>query len=149
MDDVTVRALDADEGFTLKVHESQERFLGSEFLDDPMEAVRRATESEKWFGIRADGKVVGLVMLDTEKDEVMVRKFVIDESCQGKGYGTRAGRELVRLAAQQFPDRTLVATVNCQNSASLKLFGQKLNFKESGLYHGGPAGPQVIFQLKL
>ncbi|MFC3552384.1 GNAT family N-acetyltransferase [Lysobacter cavernae] len=146
-DDASVRAVRG-----LRVAQDQYRFVGDitfnlgDSLRDPMSEA---------MAVWADGAVIGFYRLDFapnavagrafERPSVGLRAFVIDQSQQGRGYGTQAMAACCADLRRRHPDRALlVLTVNCSNLAALAAY-RKAGFVDTDeLYRGGSAGPQHL-----
>ena len=87
------------------------------------------------FGIYAAGKMVGYVMViyDYDVPEYDIWHMMIDESAQGRGYGSEAlDRVIEYIRTKPFGDSDRVAlTCNKQNPAARKLY-EKKGFSATG-----------------
>jgi len=91
------------------------------------------------FGIYADEKMVGYVMViyDYDIPEYDIWHMMIDESAQGRGYGSEAfDRVIDYIRTKPFGDSDRIAlTCNRNNSAALKLYERK-GFSATGAEDG-------------
>ncbi len=87
------------------------------------------------FGIYAEGKMVGYVMViyDYDVPEYDIWHMMIDESVQGKGYGSDAlDRVIEYIKTKPFGDSGRVAlTCSRQNPVARKLY-EKKGFRATG-----------------
>lgn len=81
---------------------------------------------------------------------IQLRGFVIDPKMQGRGIGTMATKEVIRLAKTIDPSAThLTLTVNQRNPGARRTY-EKVGFQTlPEPYLGGPAGPQDIMFIEL
>ncbi|OAJ95751.1 GNAT family N-acetyltransferase [Vibrio bivalvicida] len=109
--------------------------------------------------VLADDNVVGIFLIDTmysggydfaPRRALGFRAFLVDITCQGKGYGSATTAELGSYLAQQYPNfNTVYLTVNCKNPVAYRCYLNN-GFSDSGeLYLGGAAGPQHIMLMEL
>jgi len=91
------------------------------------------------FGIYADEKMVGYVMViyDYDIPEYDIWHMMIDESAQGRGYGSEAfDRVIDYIRTKPFGDSDRIAlTCNRNNSAAIKLYERK-GFSATGAGDG-------------
>lgn len=124
------------------------------FAGTAKEFLAEASDTTHLHVIRLDNDIVGFFKIDTDYESnydfcpntaIGLRTFVIDQSQQGKGIGTRAVRALVLYIAIHYSGyHSIYLTVNCKNPAA-KVCYQKGGFQDSEvLYLGGAAGPQYV-----
>ena len=113
--------------FLLSLAPGQERFVSHPIRSLAQAYVYR--EQCQPFGIYAEGKMVGYVMIiyDYDVPEYDIWHMMIDESAQGLGYGgTALDRVLDYIRTKPFGDSNLVAlTCNKDNAAARKLYETK------------------------
>ena len=125
-----LRAITEDnslDAFRLRLAPGQERFVSH-----PIRSLAQAYVYRNQcqpFGIYAEGKMVGYVMViyDYDVPEYDIWHMMIDESAQGQGYGSAAlDRVLAYIKTKPFGDSTRVAlTCNKDNAAARKLYENK------------------------
>ena len=125
-----LRAITEDnslDAFRLRLAPGQERFVSH-----PIRSLAQAYVYRNQcqpFGIYAEGKMVGYVMViyDYDVPEYDIWHMMIDESAQGRGYGSAAlDRVLAYIKTKPFGDSTRVAlTCNKDNAAARKLYENK------------------------
>ena len=115
------------DAFSLKLAPGQEKFVSH-----PIRSLAQAYVYRKQcqpFGIYADGKMAGYVMVvyDYDIPEYDIWHLMIDESEQGHGYGGAAlDRVLGYIRTKPFGDSDRVAlTCNKNNTVGRKLFESK------------------------
>ncbi|MBO6065641.1 MAG: GNAT family N-acetyltransferase [Lachnospiraceae bacterium] len=85
---------------SLKVSKEQAQYISS--VEDSLRAAEKEGSIARPFAICADGKTIGFTVLvldeayEDPNDRYWLWKFMIDESFQGKGYGTAALQEVIR-----------------------------------------------------
>ena len=133
---VELRAISEDnfiEAFNLKLAPGQERFVSHPIRSLAQAYVYR--EQCQPFGIYAEGKMVGYVMViyDYDIPEYDIWHMMIDESMQGRGYGNEAlDMVLEYIRTKPFGDSGRVAlTCNKQNPIARKLYESK-GFRATG-----------------
>ncbi len=115
------------DAFSLKLAPGQEKFVSHPIRSLAQAYVYR--EQSQPFGIYADGKMVGYVMViyDYDIPEYDIWHLMIDESEQGHGYGSAAlDRVIGYIRTKPFGDSDRVAlTCNKNNTVGRKLFESK------------------------
>ncbi len=121
------------EAFNLKLAPGQE-----EWVSHPMRSLAQAyvyREQCQPFGIYADGRMVGYVMViyDYEIPEYDIWHMAIDKAEQGRGYGSEAlDRILEFIRTKPFGDSDRVAlTCHGDNQVALRLYAKK-GFEATG-----------------
>ena len=122
------------DAFNLKLAPGQD-----EFVSHPIRSLAQAyvyRDQCQPFGIYADGKMVGYVMViyDYDIPEYDIWHMMIDESMQGRGYGSEAlDRVIDYIKSKPFGDSGRIAlTVNKENPTARKLYEQK-GFAATGI----------------
>ena len=125
------------EAFNLRLAPGQERFVSH-----PIRSLAQAYVYRNQcqpFGIYADGKMVGYVMViyDWDVPEYDVWHMMIDESAQGRGYGGEAlDRVLEYIRTKPFGDSDRVAlTCNRDNPVARGLYESR-GFAATGVEDG-------------
>ncbi|MCR5056189.1 MAG: GNAT family N-acetyltransferase [Clostridia bacterium] len=115
------------EAFNLKLAPEQEKFVSH-----PIRSLAQAYVYRRQcqpFGIYADGKMVGYVMViyDYDIPEYDVWHMMIDRDSQGKGYGGEALDEVIKyIRTKPFGDSDRIAlTCNKDNPLAIKLYEKK------------------------
>ena len=115
------------DAFHLKLAPAQESFVSH-----PVRSLAQAyvyRDQCQPFGIYAEGKMVGYVMViyDYDVPEYDIWHMMIDESMQGHGYGSAALDQVISyIKTKPFGDSNRVAlTCNKDNPAARKLYERK------------------------
>ena len=115
------------DAFNLRLAQGQD-----EYVSHPIHSLAQAYVYRNQcqpFGIYADGKMIGYVMIiyDYDIPEYDIWHMMIDESVQGKGYGTEAlGRVIEYNRTKPFGDSGRIAlTCNKNNPVARKLYESK------------------------
>ena len=115
------------DAFNLRLAQGQD-----EYVSHPIRSLAQAYVYRNQcqpFGIYADGKMIGYVMIiyDYDIPEYDIWHMMIDESVQGKGYGTEAlGRVIEYNRTKPFGDSGRIAlTCNKNNPVARKLYESK------------------------
>ena len=115
------------DAFSLQLGEGQERFVSH-----PVRSLAQAYVYRNQcqpFGIYAEGKMVGYVMViyDYDVPEYDIWHMMIDESMQGRGYGSEAlDQVLAYIRTKPFGDSGRIAlTCNKENPIARKLYERK------------------------
>ena len=115
------------EAFNLKLAPEQEKFVSHPIRSLAQAYVYRSQCQP--FGIYADGKMVGYVMViyDYDIPEYDIWHMMIDRDSQGKGYGGEALDEVIKyIRTKPFGDSDRVAlTCNKENPLAIKLYEKK------------------------
>lgn len=122
------------DAFHLRLAPGQERFVSHPIRSLAQAYVYR--EQCQPFGIYADGKMIGYVMViyDYDVPEYDIWHMMIDESMQGRGYGAAAlDRVIDYIKTKPFGTSDRVAlTCNKDNPAARKLYESK-GFSATGV----------------
>ena len=122
------------DAFNLKLASGQENFVSHPIRSLAQAYVYR--EQCQPFGIYAEGKMVGYVMViyDYDIPEYDIWHMMIDESMQGRGYGSKALDQVMEyIRTKPFGDSNRVAlTCNKQNPIARKLYESK-GFRATGM----------------
>ena len=115
------------DAFNLKLAPGQEKFVSHPIRSLAQAYVYR--DQCQPFGIYAEGKMIGYVMViyDYDVPEYDIWHMMIDESKQGRGYGSDAlDRVIEYIRTKPFGDSDRVAlTCNKNNAAAGKLYESK------------------------
>ena len=122
------------DAFNLKLASGQENFVSHPIRSLAQAYVYR--DQCQPFGIYAEGKMVGYVMViyDYDIPEYDIWHMMIDESMQGRGYGSKAlDRVMEYIRTKPFGDSNRIAlTCNKQNPIARKLYESK-GFRATGM----------------
>ena len=125
------------DAFQLQLAPGQEQFVSHPIRSLAQAYVYR--EQCQPFGIYADGKMVGYVMViyDYDVPEYDIWHMMIDASAQGRGYGSEAlDRVIDYIRKKPFGDSNRIAlTCNKNNPLALKLYERK-GFAATGAEDG-------------
>ena len=115
------------DAFNLRLAPGQERLVSHPIRSLAQAYVYR--DQCQPFGIYAEGKMIGYVMViyDYDIPEYDIWHMMIDESMQGKGYGSDALERVIEyIRTKPFGDSNRVAlTCNKNNPAARKLYESK------------------------
>ena len=122
------------DAFDLKLAPGQEKFVSHPIRSLAQAYVYR--DQCQPFGIYAEGKMIGygMVIYDYDVPEYDIWHMMIDESMQGRGYGSDAlDRVIEYIRTKPFGDSDRVAlTCNKSNPAAEKLYESK-GFSATGV----------------
>jgi diamine N-acetyltransferase len=122
------------DAFNLKLAPGQEKFVSHPIRSLAQAYVYR--DQCQPFGIYAEGKMVGYVMViyDYDVPEYDIWHMMIDESMQGRGYGSDAlDRVIEYIRTKPFGDSNRAAlTCNKGNFSAIKLYESK-GFSATGI----------------
>ena len=123
-----------EECFSLKVAEDQAKYIDSN--EASWGAAQENAEVARPFAIYVDGKMVGFTMFafdeeyEDPNDRYWLWRYKIDESLQGKGYGTAALQEIIRYFREHGANNIRLSTKET-NTGALSLY-HKAGFRETG-----------------
>ena len=121
------------DAFHLRLAPGQE-----DFVSHPVRSLAQAyvyREQCQPFGIYADGKMVGYVMViyDYDVPEYDIWHMMIDEAEQGKGYGSEAlDRVLQYIRTKPFGDSDRVALTCSKNNPAARKLYESRGFSATG-----------------
>lgn len=109
------------------------------FIETVDECLREAGERADWrpLGIYADGRLVGFAMYGFFQEyppagRLWLDRLLIDERCQGKGYGRRAFAGLLRRLWKEYPwAESIYLSVTEGNTAAAALY-ESFGFSYTG-----------------
>ena len=134
---ITLKKITEDnfiDAFNLKLAPGQEKFVSHPIRSLAQAYVYR--DQCQPFGIYAEGKMVGYVMViyDYDVPEYDIWHMMIDESMQGRGYGGEAlDQVLAYIRMKPFGDSGRIAlTCNKENPIARKLYERK-GFSATGV----------------
>ncbi|WP_235835706.1 MULTISPECIES: N-acetyltransferase [Arthrobacter] len=146
-------AITLGEAANMELAPGQESFVGDPFK---MMFAGLQDESRQPYLIEAAGAAVGVLTLQSgaatlagwsdDESAWLLRGFVIDRRCQGRGLGSAAAatavREALKLTARLGGGQAgVVLSVNEANPAARSAY-ENAGFTETGRFLGGSAGPQ-------
>ena len=115
------------DAFNLKLAPGQEKYVSHPIRSLAQVYVYR--DQCQPFGIYAEGKMVGYVMViyDYDVSEYDIWHMMIDESMQGRGYGSDALDQVIEfISTKPFGDSGRIAlTCNKENPIARKLYERK------------------------
>lgn len=136
MSNITLKKIDESnfiDCFNLTLAAGQEKYVSN-----PVRSLAQAYvyyDQCTPFGIYAEDKMVGyaMVIYDYDEETYNIWHMMIDKAFQGKGYGKRALKEVLRyIAAKPFGDsRRVLITCNPENETAYGLYRQ-LGFVKTG-----------------
>ena len=136
MNNITLKKIDESNflsAFALELGEGQD-----EFVSHPIRSLAQAyvyRDQCAPFGIYADGRMVGYVMViyDDDEETYNIWHMMIDRREQGRGFGSAAlQRVLAYIAEQPFGDSPRVLlTCSPDNRTAWRLY-HRLGFRDSG-----------------
>ena len=118
----------------LKVSAEQAQYISS--VEDSLRAAADEADVARPFAICADGKIVGFTVFafdeayEDPNDRYWLWKYMIDETQQGKGYGTAALREVIRYFKEHGAVNIRLSTKET-NTSALSMY-RKAGFRETG-----------------
>ena len=133
--------------FKLKVASNQVQYIASN-----EDSWRDAKENEKVahpFAVTCDGKMIGFTMFafdedyEDPNDRYWLWRFMIDESFQGKGYGTAALQVIIQYFKDHGANNIRLSTKEA-NTHALSVYRQA-GFRDTGEMNG----EEIVLQLDL
>ena len=133
--------------FSLKVASGQMQYIASN--EASWKTAEENGKVARPFAIYCDGKMVGFTMFafdeeyEDPEDRYWLWRFMIDESLQGKGYGTAALREIIQYFREHGANNIRLSTKET-NTRALSLY-RKAGFRDTGEMNG----EEIVLQLDL
>ena len=133
--------------FNLKVADGQMQYIASN--KDSWQTANENKTVARPFALCCDGKVVGFTMFAFDEnyadpnDRYWLWRFMIDESLQGKGYGTAALQVIIQYFKDHGANNIRLSTKDT-NLHALSVY-HKAGFKETGEMNG----EEIVLQLDL
>ena len=133
--------------FELKVTDGQKQYIASN--EDSWKAAKENEKVARPFVIYCDGKMVGFTMFAFDEDyedpddRYWLWRFMIDESLQGKGYGTAALKVIIRYFKDHGANNIRLSTKD-SNTNALSMY-RKAGFRDTGEMNE----EEIILQLDL
>ena len=133
--------------FNLKVADGQTQYIASN--KDSWQTANENKTVARPFALCCDGKVVGFTMFAVDEnyadpnDRYWLWRFMIDESLQGKGYGTAALQVIIQYFKDHGANNIRLSTKDT-NLHALSVY-HKAGFKETGEMNG----EEIVLQLDL
>ena len=133
--------------FNLKVADGQTQYIASN--KDSWQTANENKTVVRPFALCCDGKVVGFTMFAFDEnyadpnDRYWLWRFMIDESLQGKGYGTAALQVIIQYFKDHGANNIRLSTKDT-NLRALSIY-HKAGFKETGEMNG----EEIVLQLDL
>ena len=133
--------------FNLKVADGQAQYIASN--KDSWQTANENKTVARPFALCCDGKVVGFTMFAFDEnyadpnDRYWLWRFMIDESLQGKGYGTAALQVIIQYFKDHGANNIRLSTKDT-NLHALSVY-HKAGFKETGEMNG----EEIVLQLDL
>ena len=118
----------------LKTNEEQKEYICSNEMS--LKDAKENPDIARPFGIYIEDQLVGFVMFafdeenEDPEDKYWIWRFMIDESMQGKGYGSLALKEIIQYFKESGADVITLST-KASNLKALSLY-HKFGFKENG-----------------
>ncbi|WP_044913983.1 GNAT family N-acetyltransferase [Butyrivibrio sp. WCE2006] len=120
--------------FGLRVAKDQMQYIASN--EDSWNTAKENDKVARPFAIYCDGKMVGFTMLafdeeyEDPNDRYWLWRLMIDESLQGKGYGTAALKEIIQYFKFHRANNIRLSTKNT-NTNALSMY-RKAGFRDTG-----------------
>ena len=133
--------------FNLKVADGQKQYIASN--KGSWQTANENKTVTRPFALCCDGKVVGFTMFAFDEnyadpnDRYWLWRFMIDESLQGKGYGTAALQVIIQYFKDHGANNIRLSTKDT-NLHALSVY-HKAGFKETGEMNG----EEIVLQLDL
>ena len=133
--------------FNLKVADGQTQYIASN--KDSWQTANENKTVARPSALCCDGKVVGFTMFAFDEnyadpnDRYWLWRFMIDESLQGKGYGTAALQVIIQYFKDHGANNIRLSTKDT-NLHALSVY-HKAGFKETGEMNG----EEIVLQLDL
>ena len=133
--------------FKLKVTGNQKQYIASN--EDSWKAAKENEKVARPFALYCDGKMVGFTMFAFDEDyedpddRYWLWRLMIDESLQGKGYGTAALQVIIRYFKDHGANNIRLSTKDT-NTNALSMY-RKAGFIDTGEMNG----EEIVLQLDL
>lgn len=131
----------------LKVAEGQRQYIASN--EDSWKTAKEHETVVRPFAICCDGRAVGFTMFafdedyEDPNDRYWLWRFMIDESLQGKGYGTAALQAIIQYFKDHGANNIRLSTKET-NTNALSMY-RKAGFRDTGEMNG----EEIVLQLDL
>ena len=136
-----------EECFALKVAKNQEQYIASN--EDSWKTAKENEDVARPFAIYCDGKMVGFTMFafdeeyEDPNDRYWLWRLMIDESLQGKGYGTAALEKIIQYFKDNGANNIRLSTKE-SNTNALSMY-HKAGFRDTGEMNE----EEIVLQLTL
>ena len=133
--------------FKLKVASDQEQYIASN--EDSWKAAKENEKVARPFVLISDGIIVGFTMFafdenyEDPNDRYWLWRLMIDESLQGKGYGTAALRVIIQYFKDHGANNIRLSTKD-SNTKALSMY-RKAGFRDTGELND----EEIVLQLDL
>ncbi|WP_029233191.1 GNAT family N-acetyltransferase [Butyrivibrio sp. VCB2006] len=123
-----------EECLKLKVAKDQEQYIASN--EDSWKTAKENENIARPFAIYCDGKMVGFTMFafdedyEDPNDRYWLWRLMIDESLQGKGYGTAAMKTIIQYFKDNGANNIRLSTKET-NTNALSMY-RKVGFRDTG-----------------
>ena len=147
---ITLREIDSsnrEECIALRVSQEQASYIASN--EDSLREADECPEIARPFGIYEEETMVGFAMFAFDlqykdpDDRYWLWRFMIDETLQGRGYGTQALQTIIGYFRTHGADHIRLSTKE-HNHGALSLY-RKAGFRETGELNDG----EIVLKLKL
>lgn len=131
----------------LKVSDAQKCFIATN--EESWQAAKENPDVARPFAICCDGKIVGFTMFafdtgcEDPNDRYWLWRFMIDESMQGKGFGTAALQTVIQYFRDHGANNIRLST-KATNTNALALY-RKAGFRDTGEVIDG----EIVLRLEL
>lgn len=159
MNNIDIRPFEENDRAALKDFKLSEQQL--EFTSLPLDVLNDALgdeERQPCVVVNGEDGIVGFFILhkhyrhegyDTRREVVFVRSLSINESVQGKGYGTKVALNLPIFVQKHFSDYDhLHLVVDTDNAAAWNLY-ERAGFIHTATKEDGPIGLERLYHLDL
>ena len=131
--------------FGLRVSEDQMQYIASN--EDSLKTAKENKKVARPFAIYCDGEMAGFTMFAFDEDyedpddRYWLWRLMIDESLQGRGYGTAALEEIIRYFKDHNANNIRLSTKDT-NTVALSMY-RRAGFKDTGEMNG----EEIVLQL--
>lgn len=134
---VTIKEITADNwvaAIKLKVKKEQENYVASNAASIAQSKFHTFLEC---YGIYDEDEMVGFSALgkNPEDDTIWIVRHMVDEKHQGKGYGKKGLKAVIKLMQEKFKPKSIFLDVVKENETATNLY-VKAGFKDTGKKHG-------------